>query len=117
LQPPAIRDGSSSGRRRRWSRRAARNPRKPGAQKLRLALGSDATLSVLERGFLALLRAHRLPLPRTNLDHGGDKVDCHWPGIGLTIELLSFRNHATRHALQADLARRRRSRHHGLQLR
>jgi hypothetical protein len=21
--------------------------------------------------------------------HAGDKVDCHWPALGLTIELLS----------------------------
>ena len=57
----------------------ARNPHKPGAAKLRAALGSDATLSVLEDGFLALLRKHGVPRPRTNVDVNGDKVDCHWP--------------------------------------
>ncbi len=50
-----------------------RNPRKPGARKLRVALGSDVTLSDLEDGFLALLRRHRLPLPRTNIDRAGDR--------------------------------------------
>jgi hypothetical protein len=89
----------------------ARNPRKPGAAKLRRALGADVTLSTLEDGFLALLRAHGLPRPRTNIDHRGDKVDCRWPQLGLTVELMSYRFHATRHAFEADVARRRRSRH------
>ena len=52
----------------------ARNPRKPGAAKLRRALGSDTTLSALEDGFLELLKRHDLPPPRTNIDHHGDKV-------------------------------------------
>jgi hypothetical protein len=88
-----------------------RNPRKPGAAKLRRALGADVTLSELEAGFLRLLRAHGLPLPRTNIDLRGDKVDCHWPQFGLTIELLSYRFHATRAAFEQDVARRRRSNH------
>lgn len=88
-----------------------RNPRRPGARQLRLALTGDVTLSPLESGFLALLRKHRLPLPRTNVDHAGDKVDCHWPQIGLTVELLSYRYHGSRHAFEADVARRRRSNH------
>jgi hypothetical protein len=89
----------------------ARNPRKPGIAKLRAALGADVLLSDLEKGFLALLRKHDLPLPRTNVDHHGDKVDCHWPDLELTIELVSFRYHATRDAFENDVARRRRSNH------
>jgi len=89
----------------------ARNPHKKGAAKLRLALCGDVTLSVLEDGFLALLRDHGLAQPRTNIDVSGDKVDCHWPEHGLTIELLSFRFHGTRRAFEADVARRRRSNH------
>lgn len=89
----------------------ARNPHKPGSAKLRRAAGADATLSDLEDGFLALLRTYGLPLPRTNLDHDGDMVDCHWPEIGLTVELLSFRYHGTRTAFEADVGRRRRSNH------
>jgi hypothetical protein len=88
-----------------------RNPRKPGAAKLRRALGTDVTLSMLERGFLKLLAQHKLPAPRTNIDHHGDKVDCHWPRLDLTIELLSFRYHATRSGFDNDVARRRRSGH------
>jgi len=89
----------------------ARNPGKPGAAKLRRALGSDATLSKLEDGFLVLLGRHDLPRPRTNIDHQGDKVDCHWPAYGLTIELVSYRYHASRQAFEQDVARRRRSNH------
>jgi len=42
-----------------------RNPTKKGAAKLRRALGSDATLSALEDGFLTLLERVGLPRPRT----------------------------------------------------
>ncbi len=89
----------------------ARNPTKKGAAKLRLALGSDVTLSMLEDGFLALLRANAIAKPRTNIDRFGDKVDCHWPELGLTVELHSYRFHASRAAFEKDLARRRRSEH------
>jgi hypothetical protein len=89
----------------------ARNPNKPGIAKLRYALGSDVTLSDLEDAFLALLKRHGLPLPRTNIDVKGDKVDCHWPQHDLTVELLSFRFHATREGFEKDVARRRRSQH------
>lgn len=89
----------------------ARNPRKPGIGRLRVALGTDVLLSDLERGFVTLLRRHGLPLPRTNIDRAGDKVDCHWPALDLTIELLSYRFHASRQAFERDVARRRRSSH------
>jgi hypothetical protein len=89
----------------------ARYPHKPGIAKLREALGADVTLSELERTFLRLLVTHELPRPRTNIEVAGDKVDCHWPELGLTIELLSYRYHPTRHAWETDVARRRRSNH------
>lgn len=89
----------------------ARYPHKPGIAKLRAALGADVTLSDLETAFLRLLCAHELPRPRTNIDRAGDKVDCHWPDLDVTIELLSFGYHATRYAWEEDIARRRRSNH------
>ena len=89
----------------------ARNLGKPGAGKLRLALGMGITLSDLEDAFLVVLRDHGLPLPRTNIDHHGDKVDCRWPLHDLTVELLSYRFHASRRAFEQDVARRRRSSH------
>ncbi len=88
-----------------------RNPGRAGVGLLRRALTGDVTLSPLESAFLVLLREHGLPLPRTNIDHAGDKVDCHWPRLGLTIELLSYRYHGSRHAFETDVARRRRSNH------
>jgi hypothetical protein len=90
----------------------ARNPGKHGIAKLRRALAADVTLSGLEDAFLDLLGKHDLPLPRTNVDHHDDRVDCHWPDRDVTVELLSYRYHATRHAFEADVARRRRSDHH-----
>jgi hypothetical protein len=89
----------------------ARNRTKNGASKLLRALGADVTLSALEDGFLELLDAHSLPRPRTNIAHDGDKVDCHWPQHDLTVELLSYRFHASRRSFEADVARRRRSTH------
>ena len=89
----------------------ARNPTKKGIAKLRRAYGADAILSELEKGFLRLLDHHGLPRPRTNSDLKGDKVDCHWPQQGLTIELHSYGFHATRWAFENDNTRRRRSRH------
>jgi hypothetical protein len=89
----------------------ARNRYKPGAKKLRRAMTADVTLSALENQFLRLLKNHNLPLPRTNIDHAGDKVDCHWPDHNLTIELLSYRFHSSRQAFETDVARRRRSNH------
>ena len=90
----------------------ARNPTKKGVVRLlRRALGSDVTLSDLEDGFLHLLDRHRLPRPRTNIDLHGDKVDCHWPHLGLTVELHSYRFHASRWAFEQAHARRRRSDH------
>jgi len=89
----------------------ARNPSKPGTPSLRAALGADVTLSVLEDEFLRLLREHGLPKPRTNVLAHGDRVDCHWPALGLTVELLSYSFHGSRAAFEADVARRRRSGH------
>ena len=89
----------------------ARNPTKKGIRKLRRALGADVTLSVLEDGFVDLLKRHGIPRPRTNVDREGDKVDCHWPAHDLTVELLGYRFHASRRAFEQDVARRRRSNH------
>lgn len=89
----------------------ARSSSSRGVAALRRALGADVTLSALEDGFLELLRRHRLPLPRTNRRRHGDIVDCWWPECDLTVELVSYRFHASRRAFEADVARRRRSNH------
>jgi very-short-patch-repair endonuclease len=88
----------------------ARRSTSPGAAKLRRILRGEEriTLSRLERRFVELLRAERLPLPITNRPAGGRRVDCRWPEMRLTIELDSYTYHSSRHAWEAD---RRRERH------
>jgi very-short-patch-repair endonuclease len=90
----------------------ARRPKTPGAAKLRRILDGDAraTLSALERRFLARLREHDLPLPHTNRPAGGFRVDCRWPDHRLTVELDSYRFHNSRHAWEQDRRRERAAR-------
>ena len=71
-----------------------RNPGKPGAARPTAALGSDVTLSELEDGFLALLRVHGLPLPRTNIDRRATRSTATGRTSELTVELVSYRFHA-----------------------
>ena len=86
-----------------------------GAQTLRRVIHGDerALLSVLERGFIALLRAEGLPLPRTNIPEDGHWVDCRWPEYRLTAELDSYEFHSTRHAWRLDYQRERKARKRG----
>jgi hypothetical protein len=90
----------------------ARWPRSPGAGRLRAVLRGDVkvTLSRLERRFLALLRADGLPLPHTNRNAGGRRVDCRWPEVRLTVELDSYHYHGSRHAWEQDRRREREAR-------
>ena len=55
--------------------------------------------------------SHKRSRPGATNCVDGDKVDCHWTQYGLTVELITFRYHATRHGFENDNARRRRSRH------
>jgi hypothetical protein len=84
-----------------------RRPNAKGAKKLRRVMNGDtrALLSELERGFIALLEAHNLPLPKTNIPRGGHWVDCRWRDHPLTVELDSYRYHGTRHAWETDQKR------------
>ena len=87
----------------------ARRPNAKGARNLRRILRGEerVTLSDLEKGFLAVLRKARLPLPQTNRPAGGRRVDCRWPERRLTVELDSYRYHASRHAWENDRRRER----------
>lgn len=80
-----------------------RKPNAPGASNLRRVLSGDerVALSKLESGFLALLRAHDLPLLNTNRNASGKRVDCRWPEHQLTVELDSYAFHNSRHSWQA----------------
>lgn len=87
----------------------ARRPSSPGARMLRSVMGGETrvTLSKLEHRFLELLREDGLALPQTNRPAGGRRVDCRWPERRLTVELDSYRYHASRHAWEADRRRER----------
>jgi hypothetical protein len=86
-----------------------RRPGAPGSGRLRTVLHGDihVTLSKLERAFLRLLRAERLPLPETNRVASGRRVDCRWPALRLTVELDSYRFHSSRRAWEQDRRRER----------
>jgi hypothetical protein len=86
-----------------------------GAIKLRRVIYGDtrALLSELERGFIALLEANDLPLPKTNIPVDGHWVDCRWEEYALTAELESYEFHNTRHAWETDQKRERKARQRG----
>jgi hypothetical protein len=92
-----------------------RRPNAKGAKKLRRVMNGDtrALLSELERGFIALLQANDLPLPKTNIPVDGHWVDCRWEELALTIELESYEFHNTRHAWETDHKRERKARKRG----
>lgn len=94
---------------------AARRPGAPGAANLRAVIEGDHALllSRLERRFRAALRSAGLPLPVTNRREGAHFVDGRWPGRALTVELDSYRWHATRKAWEGDHERRRAARARG----
>jgi hypothetical protein len=85
----------------------AQRNRVNGAAKLRAIYEGDAAilLSRLEKKFIRLLEGANLPLPTTNRPAGSFFVDCRWPG--LTVELLGYRYHSSRHAWTRDQRRAR----------
>jgi very-short-patch-repair endonuclease len=97
----------------------SRQPNARGVGTLRDVLRGDThiTASKLERAFLKLLRHAGLPLPETNKPAGGRYVDCRWPDHKLTVELDSYRYHASRHAWELDRKRERQAHARGDQFR
>jgi very-short-patch-repair endonuclease len=93
----------------------ARRPTDPGARKLRHIIHGEAhvTLSKLEAHFLELLRNEGLPLPVTNREVSGRRVDCRWPEHRLTVELDGYRFHNSRHSWEQDRHREREARARG----
>lgn len=66
--------------------------------------------SWLERRYLTLLHGAGLPRPDTQvvLARAGDhavRVDCHFPGTDVVVELLGYRFHRTRSQMNRDAAR------------
>jgi very-short-patch-repair endonuclease len=70
----------------------------PGARSVRRLLDRQLfrlTDSELERLFLQLVRAARLPLPLTGVRLHGFQVDFFWPDLGLVVETDGLRYHRT----------------------
>jgi very-short-patch-repair endonuclease len=80
-----------------------------GARALRAALARydtpALTRSEAERRMLELIRAARLPAPRTNAQVKGHEVDLLWPTHRLIVEIDGFAFHSTRRAFERDRAR------------
>lgn len=73
--------------------------------------GGEITESWLEREFLRLLREAGLPLPecQSRIDRAGSflaRVDFHYPGLDLVIEVNGYEHHSTRSQAAADSRRR-----------
>ncbi len=86
-----------------------RSRRRAGAGALRRALARydtpALTRSEAERQMLELIRAARLPTPRTNTPVNGHEVDLLWPEHRLIVEIDGFTFHSTRTAFERDRAR------------
>lgn len=93
----------------------ARRPRAPGAPKLRRIMTGETpvTLSTVERVFYESLRRAGYPLPEMNRPAGGKRIDARWPQERVTLEILSFTFHNSRHAWERDHERRRQARARG----
>jgi very-short-patch-repair endonuclease len=63
------------------------------------------TRSEAERRLLELIRAARLPPPRTNVRVAGHEVDVLWPDAKLVVEVDGYAFHSTRAAFQRDRRR------------
>jgi very-short-patch-repair endonuclease len=91
----------------------ARHPNRRGIQAIKRALekqrqiGETVTKSTMERRFLALLDAHRIPRPKTNQPLGPYHPDALWPDQRLVVELDSYGIHTTRKAFEQDRERDR----------
>lgn len=62
----------------------------------------EETRSRMEDRFRALVAAHGLPRPRTNVWVRGREVDAWWPAAGVAVELDSWQWHRTRRSFQGD---------------
>ena len=84
----------------------ARANGRSGVGELRAILGDYTapadTLSPLEDRFLDFCREHGIPMPETNVTLAGWKVDAHWPGARLVVELDSWEYHAARGQFDRD---------------
>lgn len=84
-----------------------RRPRHRGARRLHGARHAEPRLtrSEAEARLLDLIRAARLPLPRTNVRVGRHEVDALWADRRLVVEVDGYRFHASRAAFERDRRR------------
>jgi very-short-patch-repair endonuclease len=84
-----------------------RNPRHPGAKRLKpliRELQPEPTRSTLEEAFLKLIAKHGLPTPKVNFKVAGKRVDAYFPDHRLIVELDGYATHGTRAAFTKDRA-------------
>ena len=84
-----------------------RYPRHRGRAALRKAIRPEPALtrSEAERRLLELIRAARLPEPRTNVRVGRHEVDFLWSEHALVVEVDGYAFHSTRAAFERDRRR------------
>jgi len=82
-----------------------RHPRRAGGPALAAAVLGPFTRSELEVRFLALLRAHGLPLPECNVPLLGSEADCVWADRRLIVELDGRATHGVTAQLARDARR------------
>ena len=71
------------------------------------ARGQRIPTSLLERRFLALLKAHGLPRPTINHTSPNGELDATWPEQRLIVECDGYATHGTRAAFERDRAKDR----------
>jgi very-short-patch-repair endonuclease len=79
-----------------------------------LGYGPEPTRSGLERAFLRLCRAHRIPKPEVNVRIGPYRVDFLWRDAALVVEVDSYRYHSDRATFESDRIRDRELSRRGL---
>jgi len=84
-----------------------RYPHHRGTAALRKAIRAEPALtrSEAERRLLELVRAARLPEPRTNTRVGRHEVDFLWPAPELVVEVDGYAFHSSRSAFERDRRR------------
>jgi very-short-patch-repair endonuclease len=87
--------------------RAARRPRRLLDLLALMSPDQDNARSHLERLFLSLTRAAKLPRPTPNHEIGGRRRDFAWPDNRLVVETDGYRYHSSREAKRRDNRRDR----------
>ena len=92
-----------------------RYPTHRGGRALKKTIQTEPSLtrSEAERRLLELIRAARLPAPRTNVRMGRYEVDFLWPEHDLIVEVDGYAFHSSRIRVRARSPARRRARRHG----